>query len=184
MATKHTRLRLRQLIISRINALGRLRSRSAKRRLGQSAWRVPVISGTLGSHHPTTKLRPGRYATPHLDALHNPRTSLPNHLSSSEFLVIAIPISSGTSIEISSQPPILWGLNPFRVRSPSSEGGMRLLLVACVVPISSVRRAVAISVNDQPFSPDAAFLRESISRVIMIGRKTSFPTAGRSWRLG
>ena len=43
---------------------------------------------------------------------------------------------------------------------------------------------VVISESDQPFSKVAAFLREIINREIMIGRKTSFPIAGRSCRVG
>ena len=103
---------------------------------------------------------------------------------SPEVFVIAIPISSEKSTKTRPKSVVLNVRNPFRTRSSSSEGRVGLLFSWCMNRISSTRRIVVISESDQPFSMVAAFLREIINREIMIGRKTSFPIAGRSWRVG
>jgi len=121
----------------------------------------------------------------HPDGLRSLPTGHADHRGRSpEPLVLAIAILSEISAGPSSKPSIPRGLNPLRARPPSYERCAGLLDPVCKAIDSSTRSMEVISLSDQPPPVAAAFLRESISRVIMIGRKTSFPTAGRSWRTG
>lgn len=164
-------------VISTMHLPGRLQSRSAKRRSGESAWCAPTIPEVPPPNHQTKIARVrSKICT---------QSFTVDQQGSSEFLATAIPISSEISPKTSPEHSV--PLNPSRVRSRSSalNKGRAGLPSLCRIKLgSSTRRTAVISKSDQPLSFEAAFLRESISLVIMIGRKTSFPTAGRSWRVG
>lgn len=112
--------------------------------------------------------------------------TIPGTLGSTPEHIVSIPISSKVSTVGRSKSSPLGVLSLVRDRSPSSHDGARSLFPFCIDRISPTRRSVVISESDQPSFTLAAFLRESINRETMIGRKTSFPTPGRisimGWR--